>query len=201
MFQLKSLKSNVKYTLVCSLKICFYNSFLKVLNKKLSELQSWSSKTILNNTVCIFYCNTVKNRTYEYYVKLIIQLGILKVNITYFPHEIVNDCDIHVSGKKNFISQLLHYTLSKKNILVLDNLALMNHYKKNWMNRKVFDKKSNSKQPAKTLRCIMCSSQRWFGNWMDTIKVEHLQFIGEKAPAVQPIPITMCLDLTKIQSK
>ena len=36
---------------------------------------------------------------------------------------------------------------------------------------------------------------------MDTIKAEHLQIIGNKAPAVQPVPITMCLDLTKRRSK
>ena len=51
LFQLKFLKSNVKYTYMRSLEICFYNFFLKVLNKKLSELHSWSSRTILNNTI------------------------------------------------------------------------------------------------------------------------------------------------------
>ena len=68
------------------------------------------------------------------------------------------------------------------------------------MDRKVFDRKSNWNESAKLLRFTMCSSQVWFGNWMDTIKVEHLQIIGEKTPAVQPVPITMCLDLTSVLS-
>lgn len=51
--------------------------------------------------------------------------------MTYLLQEIVNYYNIHVSSKKNFISELLYYTLSERNILVLDNLALMKHYKKN----------------------------------------------------------------------
>ena len=72
--------------------------------------------------------------------------------MTYLLQEIVNYYNIHVSSKKNFISELLYYTLSERNILVLDNLALMKHYKKHWMDRKVFDRKSNWKESAKLLR-------------------------------------------------